>query len=380
MKQKIRKREWNMWNFYQPVNVIWGEGETKNLASHLAKYGFEKAFLIADAFLVSSGAAARLQEAAAGRIIAVSSDVEPNPTLENVDVNARLAKKAGADCIIVFGGGSVMDCGKAAAAAIAMDITAEQLLGNGPVKQALPVIAVPTTAGTGSEVTAGAVLSDKKRGVKTAVFGPALFATAAIVDPELTYSVPAKVTAATGLDVLAHAIDAMSSVKANPATDAEAEKACELAVRYLERAVRDGMDKEARAGMSQASTIAGLAFSQTGTAGSHACSYILTSKYHVPHGEACAFTLDCWLRINAKARPELDVISRRLGFDNAEAFADWLNEIKKKSGMRTTLAEIGASEKDIPELVKAAMASSNMANNIARIGEEGVATIFRSRL
>lgn len=369
-----------MWKFYQPVNVIWGEGEVGNLAAHLEMYGFERAFMIADAFLVNSGAAERLQKAAKGKIVKVSSDVEPNPTLENVDTNAKRAKEAGADCIIVFGGGSVMDCGKAAAAAIAMNCTASQLLLNGPVRKALPVIAIPTTAGTGSEVTAGAVLSDKEKGVKTAIFGPALFATAAIVDPELTYSVPSKVTAATGLDVLAHAIDAMSSVKANPATDAEAVKACELAIKYLERAVADGSDREARAGMSQASTIAGLAFSQTGTTGSHACSYILTAKYHVPHGEACAFTLDAWLMINSKARPELDDISRKLGFENAEGFADWLNGLKKKFGMRTTLMEIGASEADIPEMVRSAMESSNMANNIAKVGEECVSTIFRSRL
>lgn len=369
-----------MWKFYQPVNVVFGEGEIANIENYMEGYGINAAFMVVDAFLVQSGMAEKVNAFAKGKIVGISSDVEPNPTLQNVSDVVKKAKKAGADGIIAFGGGSAMDCAKAAAAALQEKCSAEALLQGHTIKKALPVIAIPTTAGTGSEVTAGAVLSDKEKGIKAAIFSPALFPRLAIVDPELTYSVPAKVTAATGLDVLAHAFDAMSSVKASEATDALALEAAKLAVRYLERAVKDGSDKEARCGMAKASVIAGLAFSQTGTTGSHACSYILTSKYHVPHGEACAFTLDAWILVNAKAKPKLEEYAKTMGFAGVQELADWLNEKKVQFGMRTKLAEFGAGTEDLNELAEASMRSSNMANNLAQIGKEGVYTIFKSRL
>lgn len=369
-----------MWKFYQPTNVLFGEGELKNIGNHMRNLGVSRAFMVADAFLVQSGAAADVQEYANGMIAGVSCDVEPNPTIKNVADASKKAQNCNADCIIAFGGGSAMDCAKAVAVVLAEGCDADQLLNGYKISKALPIIAIPTTAGTGSEVTAGSVLSDKEKGIKAAIFGPALFPRLALVDPELTYTVPAKVTAATGLDVLAHAFDAMTSVKANPATDALALGAAKLAVKYLERAVADGTDKEARAGMSEASMIAGLAFSQTGTTGSHACSYILTSKYRVPHGEACAFTLDSWLLINAKVKPELETYAKELGFASVTELSNWLNSLKTKFGMRTKLGEIGAEEIDLDELTASSMASGNMDNNIAQIGNRGVREIFKNRL
>lgn len=369
-----------MWRFYQPVTVIFGEGELSNIGKYMKEYGFKKAFVVADEFLVQSGAAAKLEVWAEGMIVGVSSDAEPNPTLENVADTVEKARNCNADCMIAFGGGSAMDCAKGAAVVLAEGCQASDLLNGYNIKKALPLIAIPTTAGTGSEVTAGAVLSDKEKGIKAAIFSPAIFPKIALVDPELTYTVPQKVTAATGLDVLAHAFDAMTSVKANEVTDALALKAARLAVTYLERAVVDGTDKEARGAMAKASTIAGLAFSQTGTTGSHACSYILTSKYHVPHGEACVFTLDAWLLINAKVKPELNEYAKELGFADVQVLSDWLNGLKKKFGMRMTLTEIGASKEDLEEIIDVSMASSNMANNIARIGREGVMKIFTDKL
>lgn len=369
-----------MWKFYQPANVIFGEGELANLGKYMDERHLNRAFMVADAFLVNSGAAAKVEEYAAGKVVGTSSDVEPNPTLKNVEDAAKKAAGANADCIIAFGGGSAMDCAKAVAVVLADKCDAKDLLNGHQITKALPVIAIPTTAGTGSEVTAGAVLSDKEKGIKAAIFSPLIFPAIALVDPELTYTVPAKVTAATGLDVLAHSFDAMTSVKANPATDALALGAAKLAVKYLQRAVKDGQDKEARAGMSQASTIAGLAFSQTGTTGSHACSYILTSRYHVPHGEACAFTLDSWLLINSKVKPELNDYAKELSFADVAELSDWINKLKKEFGMRTTLKEIGAGAEDLADIVDSSMASGNMTNNIAQIGREGVMTVFKAKL
>lgn len=369
-----------MWNFYQPVQVLWGEGRVKSLGSVMEEHGWKNGFMVADAFLVNNGIAAQIAGETGGKVTGISSDVEPNPTVQNVDRGAERARSLQADCILAFGGGSTMDCAKGIAAAVAEDCGAGELLEGRKITRALPVIAIPTTAGTGSEVTAGAVLSNKEKGIKAAIFSPALFPAVALVDPELTYSVPAKVTAVTGLDVLAHALDALSSVKAEEATDALALRAAKLVIEYLERAVQKGEDKEARAAMSKASTIAGLAFSQTGTTGSHACSYILTSRYGVPHGEACAFTMDSWFVINAIARPRLNDYARKLGFTDAQELADWISSTKVRLGMRTKLKELGIKEMDIPTLVEPSMASGNMTNNVAQIGREGVATIFKSKI
>lgn len=132
--------------------------------------------------------------------------------------------------------------------------------------------------------------------------------------------------------------------------------------------------------MAKASLLAGLAFSQTGTTGSHACSYILTSRYHVPHGEACAFTLDAWLLVNAKARPALEQYAKELGFGDVQALSDRIARMKGLFGMRTKLSELGIWAEDLESITDAAMSSSNMANNIAQIGREGVYTIFKSKL
>ena len=150
-----------MWKFYQPANVIFGEGELANLGKYMDERHLNRAFMVADAFLVNSGAAAKVEEYAAGKVVGTSSDVEPNPTLKNVEDAAKKAAGANADCIIAFGGGSAMDCAKAVAVVLADKCDAKDLLNGHQITKALPVIAIPTTAGTGSEVTAGAVLSDK---------------------------------------------------------------------------------------------------------------------------------------------------------------------------------------------------------------------------
>ncbi len=369
-----------MWNYHEPTSVVFGIGEAKRISEHMELLGVQRGFLLADKFMVQCGAAEKLQEAAGGKIVAVSCDVDPNPTIQNVDTVAQKVCESLADCIIALGGGSSIDCAKAVSVAVAQGLHGVDLLNGATIYKALPLIAIPTTAGTGSEVTKSSVLSDPASGKKSAVFGVQMFPRLALVDPEYTYTMPPKVTAATGLDVLAHAIDSMSTQKSNHVSEALAMKACKLAVRSLERAITDGSDVDARADMSQASNIAGLAFSQTGTAGSHACSYVLTGKYHVPHGEACAFTLDDWVVINAKARPHLNDYYRELGFERAEDFAVWINSMKEIGGLRTRLSEIGIPESGVAELAKAADADHNMVNNVAKIGYDGVYAVFASKL
>ena len=157
-------------------------------------------------------------------------------------------------------------------------------------------------------------------------------------------------------------------------------RAAKLAFENLEAAFRDGSDAVARERMAMASTIAGYAFSNTGTTGSHACSYLLTAKYHIPHGEACALTLDAWFRKDAAVRPLLHTLSRMMGFADANAAADRLAELKELTGMRTTLTAMGVpdTQEALDELAANAAASGNMANDICKATREDIASLFAS--
>lgn len=178
-----------MWKYYNPVEVVFGTGKLDELGQLMAERGLDRALIVSDPFTHRSGVAARLKECAGGRVLDIISEVEPNPTCDNVDACARGPGSWG-PVHHRLGGGSAMDCAKAAAAAAAMDCTGLELLRGRPVTDALPLIAVPTTAGTGSEVGWGAVLSDHAANAKIAIFGSPMFPRLALVDPVLTYTVP----------------------------------------------------------------------------------------------------------------------------------------------------------------------------------------------
>ncbi|PNV60141.1 hypothetical protein C0033_20065 [Clostridium sp. chh4-2] len=368
-----------MWKFYQPVDIVFGAGKVEKLAEIMEEKKLDKALIVADPFTEKCGLAKKVMDMSKGKVVGIISEVEPNPSIQNVDACIAKAKETGAECIIAIGGGSAMDCAKSTAAGCKMNLCGSELLAGAAVTSALPVIAVPTTAGTGSEVTAGAVISDKEKGIKAAVFSPAIFPVLAVVDPELTYTCPPAVTASSGIDVLAHALDALTSVKASPATDALAVRAAKMVFENLEKAYLDGNDKAARDNMSEACVTAGLAFSQTGTTGSHACSYILTSKFGIPHGEACAFTLDSWFRENAKVRPQLNEFAKMMGFSDADEAADEVAKLRDKLKLRSRLSEIGVTEADLDEIAKSSNASGNMTNNIAKIGVDGIRRLFAEK-
>lgn len=372
-------RESDMWKFYQPADIMFGAGNVEKIAEFMEGKNLDKALIIADPFTEKCGLAKRVMDASEGKVLGIISEVEPNPSIQNVDACIAKAKELGAKSIIAIGGGSAMDCAKSTAAGYKLGLDGAALLAGAPITDALPVIAIPTTAGTGSEVTAGAVISDKEKGIKAAIFGPAIFPVLAIVDPELTYTCPPSVTASSGIDVLAHSLDALTSVKASPATDALAVRAAKMVFENLEKAYLDGTDKTARDNMSEACVVAGLAFSQTGTTGSHACSYILTSKFGIPHGEACAFTLDSWFRENAKARPQLNEFAKMMGFSDADEVADEVAKLRGRLNLRSKLPEIGVTEADLDEIAESSNASGNMTNNIAKIGIDGIRRLFADK-
>lgn len=194
----------------------------------------------------------------------------------------------------------------------------------------------------------------------------------AIVDPELTYSVPPRTTMNTGLDALAHALEGYWSVNHQPICDAYATEAVRLILDNLEAAYKDGGDTKARRNMSLASLLAGLAFAQPKTAASHACSYPLSADYHLPHGEACAFTLDSLVRINADER--LETLCHRVGLDSTEALAERIAYFKSLGGLKTRLCEL--CDVDIEKLSEDCAAHPLMKNNPVALDKAALVRMF----
>lgn len=366
------------WYYTQPVDILFETGSIKKLAGIAREHGWKKGVLICDPFFRQSGFAEKIIGLSGGAIAAVYSDITPNPHVDEVDTCATLLKNTGADFAVSLGGGSSLDCAKAACAVAVNGGSARDYHTGGKKveKRGLPLIAVPTTAGTGSEVTCVAVLSDPEKGVKGPIANPLLYPSLALIDPELTLSVPKKVTASTGLDVISHAIEGFWSKGHQPVCDALALHAAKLAFDNILGAYEHGDDLTARENMCEASVIAGLAFTLPKTAASHACSFPLTSVYGLPHGEACAFTLDVLCTINAPAEGgRLNGFARALGFADAAGMGRRITEIKRRTGMRCTLAEAGIKEEDLPDLAKRCH-HPNMLNNPVELDDAAIIDMF----
>ncbi len=234
-------------------------------------------------------------------------------------------------------------------------------------------------SGASSEVSASSVINWDEKEIKHALISPLIYPKLAIIDPTLTFSCPPNVTAVSGIDIIAHSLDALSSVKASPLTNLYASEAAKIAFTHLRQAVADSSNTRAKEQLAFAAILAGKAFSQTGTTASHACSYYLTMKFGVPHAEACAFTLDSWFVLNAKTKPELLQDIGRIGFDSAEDLVAELNALKKDLGLRSTLHEIGVTLDDLDEIAKQALSAANIKNNITPVTHELVRDVFLSK-
>lgn len=322
------------WNFHLPVELVFGSGTRHEIKSYIEKIGGTRGVLVCGKSFLRNGTADAFLQAADGALVSVFSDIRPNPTTENVNACAAEMRRVEADFSVALGGGSPMDCCKAACAiARGTDNIEPYHNGDKPVtaEEAIPMIAFATTAGTASEVTNISVLTNVAAGVKKPMNHPAMYPKIAVVDPELTLTVPPQVTASTGLDVLCHAVESYWSVNHQPVCAACSVHAARLVFDWLEKAYRDGNDLEAREKMAEASIVAGVAFSHPRTTGSHACSFPLTNLYGMPHGEACAFTLDYFIRFNAEHADgdgRITALARDCGFDSPAAMADAVHGMK----------------------------------------------------
>lgn len=365
-----------------PVKISFGRGKRYEIDKYINEIG-GTGVLVSSKSLVQNGTAADIVQAAAGKITAVFSDVRPNPTTENTDRCAELIRSSGASFTVALGGGSVMDCCKAASAIA---------LGGGKISEyysgarqftpaeSVPMIAMPTTSGTASEVTNIAVLTDEDKNVKEPINHEIMYPAAAVVDPELTLTVPAQVTASTGLDVLSHAIESYWSTLAQPVCRACSVHSARLVFAWLEKAYNNPGDITAREKMAEASIVAGVAFSHPRTTASHACSFPLTNIYHVPHGEACAMTLDYFIKYNAQhwGSSLLEDLACACGFDSPQAMACEIYAMKKRMKMKTALSEVGCTtDAQIRELAKASM-SMLVKRNPVELNESDIYNMYLS--
>ena len=307
------------YRYAQVRNIYFGDGVAKTAGKIVADEGVEKVLVVTDKFLFESGmldgVLKSLNEAEIEYM--VYSDVHPNPLLSNVLACYEIMKGLGGEGVIGFGGGSSIDCAKSTALLMTNPLPLQQYVGKDLVpNNTVPIFTIPTTAGTGSEVTSGSIILFDDTGKKGGVLSKRLIATCAIVDPELSLTLPPSLTAATGMDALSHAIEAYTNVNASLQSDMWCKQAIELIGKHIRRAYFKGDDLDARRGMALAATSAGMALLGSGCAGSHAMAYSIENKYHIMHGKANASMLPAVMRFNAPAALEkYACITKLLGED-----------------------------------------------------------------
>ena len=361
----------NEFVFYQPVRLYFGAGRLETLPDILKELGVSRAILVCDPFLREKAEELRKKWPF---ILDIFSEIEPNPQLRGAEAAAKMACALDAEAIIGMGGGSTMDTAKFAAATAMAELSPDECYERVCfAEKRLKVIAIPTTAGTGSEVTQVSVMSRGEE--KKTMNNPAFMPAAAVVDPCLMLTVPPRTTMITGLDALSHALEGFWSVNHQPICDLYAEEAVRLVLQNLEKSFRDGSDLEARSHMAYAALLAGLAFGQPKTAGCHACSYPLSQDYHLPHGEACAFTLDCFVRINTS--PRMEEMLRRAGLPGgSEELVGRIRTLKEMAGLRTRLSDLG--EVDLDKLAADCEAHPLMRNNPVKMSVADLRAMFEA--
>ncbi len=361
-------------NFKVPQDIQFGMGSLSKLPEILAESHSDHVMLVSDRGLEKIGVVKRVQDIIEGAGIAFDAylDVVPNPTVEVVNEAAALYKQCGATSLVALGGGSPMDVAKAVGILARYGGKITDYEGNhkvpGPIE---PIIAIPTTAGTGSEVTASAVITDTSRNYKLSVFSYENIPKYAILDPTLIMSAPASIAASCGVDALIHAIEAYISRNATPFSDAMAEKAMELIGAHLRRFVANRQDEEAACAMMLGSTFAGMSFAWARLGNVHAMSHPVSAYFNVPHGVANSILLPNVMEFNALAdhgRYEVIYNYIKEGTEPAIDFTpdmlvEELRHLNAQLGIPSGLAAAGVTADKIPAMADDAIKSGNIPAN-----------------
>jgi len=353
--------------FATTPRVILKPGAMRQPADWVGSLPGRRLFVITDPGLVKAGVVAPIVAALedAGLAVTLYADVEADPPESRVMATVMAAREAGAEVVVGLGGGSSMDTAKLVALLAATPQPLESIYGIGLAKgPRLPLVQVPTTAGTGSEVTPIAIVTTPTQ-EKKGVVSPLLYPDLAILDAELTLGLPPPVTAMTGIDAMVHAIEAYTSVlKKNPLADSLAREALRQMYEHLPRVLADGRDLASRSAMLAGSMMAGMAFANAPVAAVHALAYPLGGHFHVPHGLSNALVLAPVLQYNLPAAEawyaELaGVINPAQRFADPAAAARWfvddMTRLVSEMPFAQTLREVGVAEKDLDLLAKDAM-------------------------
>lgn len=378
-------------NFKIPQTIEFGMGSLKKLPQLLKQNQSTDVFLISDRGLENIGVVKKVQDIIANGGIKCTTylGTVPNPTVDVVNESTELYKESGATSIVALGGGSSMDVAKATGvlAKFGGEITDYEGLHKVP-DTIIPIIAIPTTAGSGSEVTASAVITDESRNYKMSVISYEILPKYAVLDPELIMTAPAGVVASCGIDALIHAIEAYISTSASPFSDAMAEKAMELIGNNLRQFVANRQDKKAASAMMAGSNFAGISFAWAKLGNVHAMSHPLSAYFHVAHGVANAILLPTVLEYNAiadRGRYEkiYNFISKQkepVEHFTSQMLIDEVKELVADLNIPSTLSEVDVTEDKIPEMAEDAMKSPNVAVNPRQTNLQDIITLYKKAL
>ncbi|MGD2269837.1 MAG: iron-containing alcohol dehydrogenase [Desulfobacterales bacterium] len=377
----------NDFSFELPTKIEYGVGAYKKLTEALADLKARRIVVVSDKGIVKSGLLDGIQNQLSqkGRDYRIFDGVEANPKDYNVQEGARMAVDHKADCLVAVGGGSPIDCAKAIAVAATHKGSIRDFEGSGKIThQPIPLIAIPTTAGSGSEVTFSAVITDSRDKFKFSIRDTKNAPRAALADPEMTRTMPAELTAATGMDALTHAIEAFSCRVSNPLTDAAALYAVELIARHLKTAVFDGQNLEARSGMLLGSILAAIAFSHSDVAAVHCIAEALGGKFDTPHGVCNAVALPAVMEYNMSYCMEKYAriaTAMGLAYEDTAAGAKQAVEAVKKLVVELNLPDFnsfGVREKDFAELAQNSVNNGSNIDNPRPMAAEDYLNVLKT--
>lgn len=362
-------------NFHCPTEIEYGEGSLSTLPRLIARFQARHVLVVGDPGLVKAGLVQQVQDVLAAADVAhtVFTDLKSDPEVRSVVAGTALAKSVSADVVVAIGGGSAMDTAKGIGLMMALPGRIEDYFGIDRIERAgAPVIAIPTTAGTGSEVTVWSVLHDTDTDRKVVIGSPYICPRIALLDPRLSRSLPPSITAATGMDALTHAIESYVNQLCHPFVDATAEQAISLIGQHLRTAVAQGNNLQARGKMLIASSLAGMAFNRVRLGLVHAFSLPLGNKYHIPHGLVNGIMLPAVMAFNVPGNlAKYARIAQLLGEptdglslrEAAQRSVLAVEQLKADIGLTQTLSDFGLTADGFDEVIEEAMTSGNVAVN-----------------
>lgn len=358
--------------------VEFGTGALSTVAAFARERGLVRPMIVADAFN------AQRVDLLGLRDVTLFGEVVPEPDVPNLERALAVAREARPDLIVGFGGGSAMDLAKLVAVLARSKQTIHEVVGPDKVQgPRLPLIQVPTTAGTGSEMGMRALVSDPASRNKLAVQSRLMLADLAVIDPDLTMSVPRSPTAAAGIDAMTHCVEALTNRKAHPAIDLYALEGIRLVGQHLPAAVRDGGDAQARAGLALAALYGGICLGPVNTTAGHAVAYPLGTRHHIAHGLSCALIFPHTLAFNAQAAPErTQAVLKAMGLPDdlregaiVEQATRWCGE----QGVEMRMSQLGIPEHDLDAMAGEAFAIRRLLDNNPReISREQIRAIYQA--